>query len=134
MKDKRIRQLEEEISMLKLPVAGGESGEGQSECWVSKNQNVMLASWTLCHYVTWFCNWRQMSNHRVIKSLCQKTGDPSRHFMYIWRMIICFGSNMSWDKISMTSNTDTIGILCQYVMNNYIFWNKARQNAMRDAV
>lgn len=41
---------------------------------------------------------------------------------------------MSWDKISMTSNTDTIGILCQYVMNNYIFWNKARQNAMRDAV
>ncbi|XP_065937452.1 coronin-2B isoform X2 [Magallana gigas] len=32
LKDKRIRQLEEEISMLKLPVAGAESGEGQSEC------------------------------------------------------------------------------------------------------
>lgn len=46
LKDKRIRQLEEEISMLKLPVAGGESGEGQSECWVRKNQNVMWTSGT----------------------------------------------------------------------------------------
>lgn len=68
LKDKRIRQLEEEISMLKLPVAGAESGEGQSECWVSKNHHVMLTSSTL--YVNMrhtICNWR-----KNVKLQCDK--------------------------------------------------------------
>lgn len=39
LKDKRIRQLEEEISVLKLPIAREINVQDQSECWTSEKAN-----------------------------------------------------------------------------------------------
>lgn len=44
LKDKRIRQLEEEISMLKIPVTRDDVGPDHSDCWSANSQvpNVLV--------------------------------------------------------------------------------------------